>query len=128
MALFCEGLYTKSQTLPFDKEQVLSEIRMSLTSLKGIWLVIENRSSKDHGFDFLCIRDVPVNEEINITDNPFHHYRKVKTSRYQQVLFFLIEGTSCSADVNQTRSSALEVGHTYVIDSVEIFLKVLKGR
>jgi hypothetical protein len=78
---------SKEQTanIVFDKEEIIREIlnENPTKNDEKPWIIFEVPSLK---CDLLCIRNIEIKEEINITENPFSHYKRTEPSIYQMVV------------------------------------------
>lgn len=67
----------------FDKEEIIKEILEELPVRDVEWKIFLVPTLE---CDLLCIRNVKIQEEINITANPFSNYKRTEPSIYQVVV------------------------------------------
>lgn len=71
------------ENIVFDKEEVIKEILEDLPIRDVEWKIFLVPALE---CDLLCIRNVKIQEEINITANPFSNYKRTEPSIYQVVV------------------------------------------
>lgn len=80
MSLFVKQAFNK---IIFNKEEVLQEIFNQFPGEFPDWKIVQTPSLK---CDFLCMRNVDIQEEVTMTKNPFSHYKKTIPVTYQKVV------------------------------------------
>ena len=80
MSLFGEK---RSHDVDFNKEEVIKNILERFHKELPDWSLLQAPCLK---CDLTCIKNVEIKEEINITKNPFSHYKKVIDSIYHIVI------------------------------------------